>query len=81
MCETYGFCLSPLWQARLRDNPPKSVARFTDTVFHAEGLDPAAADSKMYKEMLEVVRLAFARSAEVARSMPSNTSFERTREK
>jgi hypothetical protein len=46
----------------LRNNPPRSVAKFTDTVFHAEGLNPVAADSEMYRAMLEEVRLAFERS-------------------
>ncbi|HET9473786.1 MAG TPA: hypothetical protein VFO82_07830, partial [Steroidobacteraceae bacterium] len=49
LCVTYGFCLPPLWHARLLNNPPKSVTKFTDTVFHAEGLNPATADSAMYK--------------------------------
>jgi hypothetical protein len=62
LCTKYGFCLPPLWRARLRNNPPRSVAKFTDTVFHAEGLSPAAADSDIYRAMLEEVRLAFERS-------------------
>src|ERR1044071_6189238 len=49
LCEKYGFCLPQLWHARLRFCPPKSVAKFTDTVFHAEGLDPATADRAMYR--------------------------------
>ena len=79
LCVKYGFCLPPLWHARLRDCPPRSVAKFTDTVFHAEGLDPRTADRAMYKEMAEEVRLAFERSSP-AGGMPSNTSLERTRE-
>jgi hypothetical protein len=62
LCTKYGVCLPPLWRARLRNNPPRSIAKFTDTVFHAEGLHPVAADSAMYREMLEEVRLAFERS-------------------
>ena len=62
LCAKFGFCLPPLWHARLRDCPPRSVAKFADTVFHAEGLDPRMADSAMYKEMSEEVRLAFERS-------------------
>lgn len=80
LCVKFGFCLPPLWHARLRDCPPRSVAKFTDTVFHSEGLDPRAADSTMYKEMAEEVRLAFERSRG-AGGMPSNTSLERTRER
>jgi hypothetical protein len=80
LCVKYGFCLRPLWHARLRDYPPRSVTKFTDTVFRAEGLDPKAADSAMYKEMAEEVRLAFERS-KPAGGMPSNKSMEPTRER
>jgi len=79
LCVKYGFCLPPLWHARLRDCPPRSIEKFTDTVFHAEGLDPRTANRTMYKEMAEEVRLAFERSS-AAREMPSNKSLERTRE-
>jgi hypothetical protein len=79
LCEKYGFCLPPLWHARLKTCPPKSVARFTDTVFQAEGLDPNTADRAMYRVMYEEVRSAFERSAQVAGSATPNTSFERTR--
>jgi hypothetical protein len=80
LCVKFGFCLPPLWHARLLDCPPRSVAKFTDTVFHAEGLNPRTADSAMYKEMAEEVRIGFERSRR-AGGMPSNTSFERTRER
>jgi hypothetical protein len=79
LCVKYSFCLPPLWYARLVDCPPRSVAKFTDTVFHAEGLDPRMADHAMYKEIAEEVRLAFERSRE-AGVMLSNNSLERTRE-
>jgi len=79
LCVKYGFCLPPLWHARLIDCPPRSIAKFTDTVFHAEGLDPKTADSAMYKEMAQEVRLAFERSNSAV-GMPSNTSLERTRD-
>jgi hypothetical protein len=72
LCVKYGFGLPPLWHARLRDCPPKSVAKFTDTVFHAEGLDPRAADPSMYKAMLEEVRAAFERSSVGVRPAPFN---------
>jgi hypothetical protein len=68
LCATYGFCLPPLWRSRLLNNPPRSVTKFVDTVFRAEGLNPVTADSKMYKEMIEVVRQAFERSAQAAAS-------------
>jgi hypothetical protein len=62
LCVKYGFCLSPLWSSRLEANPPRSIDKYVDTVFRAEGLDPATADSAMYKAMREEVRLAFERS-------------------
>lgn len=62
LCVKYGFCVPPLWHARLERNPPHSIDKFLDTVFRAEGLDPIAADSGMYKAMREEVRLAFERS-------------------
>ena len=80
LCVKYGFCLPPLWLARLRDFPPKSIAKFTDTVFHAEGLDPRAADRAMYKAMLEEVRAGFERSSASITALTPNTSLERTRE-
>ena len=62
LCVKYGFCLPRLWSARLERNPPRSIDKFLDTVFRAEGLDPFTADSSMYKAMREEVRLAFDRS-------------------
>jgi hypothetical protein len=79
LCVKFGFCLPPLWHARLRDCPPKSIAKFTDTVFHAEGLDPRTADGAMYKAMFEEVRAAFERSRASLGGLPPNTSLERTR--
>jgi len=62
LCIKYGFCLPLLWHARLEKNPPKSVDKFIDTVFRAEGLDPITSDRDVYKAMREEVRLAFERS-------------------
>ena len=59
LCVKYGFCLSPLWRARLTRNPPKTPKAFTDTVFHAEGLDPLLADSSLYAAMQREVTQAF----------------------
>jgi hypothetical protein len=80
LCVKYGFCLPPLWYARLCNCPPRSIAKFTDTVFHAEGLDPRTADRSMYNAMLEVVRAGFERSSASGSGLPPNTSLERTRE-
>src|SRR5882757_9019759 len=65
LCVKYGFCLPPLWQARLEKNPPRSIDKYTDTVFHAEGLNPTTADSDLYRCIQKEVRQAFERSAEV----------------
>ena len=62
LCVKYGFCLPPPWSARLEMSPPRSIDKFLDTVFRAEGLDPTTADGAMYKAMREEVRLAFDRS-------------------
>jgi len=80
LCVKYGFCLPTLWHARLVKCPPKSVAKFTDTVFHAEGLDPATVARAMYRTIYEEVRGAFERSALSQGNVTPNTSFERTRE-
>lgn len=45
-CVEYGFCHPPLGRARLERNPPRPVDTFLETVFRAEGLDPALADSR-----------------------------------
>ena len=62
LCTRYGFCLSPLWRARLENNPPRSPEKFTDTVFRAEGLDPTTADKHLYNVIYNEVEEAFERS-------------------
>lgn len=59
LCTVYGFCLSPLWKARLTTCPPQSPAKYTDTLFRAEGLDPGTADRALYKSILSEVQIAF----------------------
>jgi hypothetical protein len=63
LCSRYGFDLSPLWIARLENNPPRTVDKYTDTVFRAEGLDPVTADSAPYESIRSEVHRAFERSA------------------
>lgn len=63
LCVKYGFCLSPLWRARLERNPPRSADKFADTVFRAEGLDPATADRQLCKAVLAEVQRALDLSA------------------
>jgi hypothetical protein len=62
LCTKYGFCLPPLWDARLTKNPPNSVAKFTDTVIRAEGLNPSAVETSLYQAMYAEVQQAFERS-------------------
>ena len=64
LCTKFGFCLPPLWDARLIKNPPASVAKFTDTVIRAEGLDPLAVETALYKAMYAEVQKGFKRSAQ-----------------
>lgn len=65
LCVECGFCsISKLWRARLERNPPRSIAKFTDTVFRAEGLDPLMVDSHLYKSIRAQVAQAFKRSRE-----------------
>ena len=55
LCVKYGFCLPPLWNARLERNPPTTAKAFTDTVFYSEGLDPVIADSNLYAALHQEV--------------------------
>jgi hypothetical protein len=64
LCTKYGFCLPPQWHARLVRNPPRSIDKYVDTVFHAEGLDPVTADKGLYTSIRDEACLAFERSAE-----------------
>lgn len=64
LCVHHGYCLNPLWTARLLRNPPSSPEKFIDTLVRAEGLDPVALPKAAYRAMLEKAREAFSRSAE-----------------
>ena len=59
LCVDLGFCLPPLAQERLARDPPTDVRAFTDAVFSAEGLDPDTADRHLYRQVRDVVALAF----------------------
>jgi len=63
LCAKYGFCLPPLWRARLIDCPPRSAEKFVHTVFAAEGLNPHAVDPKLLRSVHQEVREAFDRSS------------------
>ncbi|MEU2371254.1 hypothetical protein ACPCIX_04850 [Streptomyces pseudogriseolus] len=53
LCVDLGFCLPPDDMRRLKEAPPTDADSFTDAVFAAEGMDPAAHD-----ELREQVREA-----------------------
>ena len=59
LCIELGFCLSPESQERIRQNPPETVPKFTDTVFAEEGLDPDSADRHLYRQVRDRVVEAF----------------------
>ena len=63
LCVKLGFCLPPVWDARLQKNPPRSVEKFVVTVFRAEGLEPKTAGKDIYRSVAKVVREGFERSA------------------
>jgi hypothetical protein len=64
LCTAYGFCLTPLWKARLINCPPQSVQKYADTVFLAEELEPSSVDRDLYKSVLNEVRMAFTPSSQ-----------------
>ena len=61
LCRGLGFCLSPDAQRKLSSQPPQDVDSFTNAVFSEEGLDPATADRRLYRQVREVISTAFAR--------------------
>lgn len=63
LCTNYGFCLSPLWRARLINYPPGGVERYARNVYAAEGLDMDASDSAIARSVRQEVAEAFSRSA------------------
>jgi hypothetical protein len=65
LCTVYGFCLSPLWRARLATCPPQSPQKYAETVFLAEGLDPKTVDVALYKSVLNEIHAAFNRSCPI----------------
>ncbi len=55
LCVELGFCLPPLEQQRLVDNPPSEVLAYTDAVFRAEGLAPETAARHLYRQVPNMV--------------------------
>src|SRR4051812_35951448 len=76
LCVKYGFCLPPLWQARLEKNPPRSIDKFTDAVFHAEGLNPTTADSDLYRWRARTLRQPSLPAQNQHPTQSSNSSSE-----
>lgn len=64
LCTKLGFCLPPTARTQLTENPPADVGAFTDAVFVAEGLDPATADLRTYRDVKATVAEAFRQSAD-----------------
>ena len=62
LCVSLGFCLSPDHIERLVSDPPSEVLDFTDEVFRADGLDPRVADRHLYRQVRDMVALAFIQS-------------------
>ena len=63
ICVDLGFCLPPDAADALASDPPETVDLFTHAVFIAEGLDPAAADRRVYLQVHEEIAAAFAAAA------------------
>jgi hypothetical protein len=59
LCIDLGFCLPAKVAEKLESNPPRTIEEFTRAVFHAEGLDPAIADRRLYDQVRGVVAGAF----------------------
>lgn len=59
LCVRLGFCLPPVEMHRLCQHPPADVQAFTDAVFIAEGMDPELADRHLYRQVRDLVRMAF----------------------
>jgi len=64
LCVKLGFCLPPEARRRLESEVLSTTTEFVDAVFKAEGLDPQSADRHLYRQVSELVTLAFARRAE-----------------
>lgn len=59
LCVRYGFCLPPEAEDQLKHQTPLEPLAFTDAVFRLEGLDPSTADRHLYREIRDVVSIAF----------------------
>ena len=62
LCVTLGFCLPAEARRRLAHDPPATIDAFAAAVLRAEGLEPAAVDRVVYRQL---------RAAVARRSTPS----------
>jgi hypothetical protein len=62
LCIKQGFCLPPLDQVRLAQDPPTTVDSFTDEVFVSEQMFPPA-DLSLYRTILASVAKHFEAAA------------------
>jgi hypothetical protein len=55
LCVSLGFCLPAEARRRLAHDPPETVDAFAAAVLRAEGLDPAAVDRGVYRQLRDAV--------------------------
>jgi hypothetical protein len=58
LCTRHGFCLPPLDQQRVVENPPDDPDAFAAEVYRAEGLDPSS-DRDLYRAVRATIAKAF----------------------
>ncbi len=63
-CVDLGYCLPPIENERIRNNPPATTDKFTDAIMVAEGLEPQY-NSKLRKSLRALVANYFDRSRHV----------------
>jgi hypothetical protein len=64
LCVDLGFCFPADVAGTFETNPPRTIVAFTDSVFVAEGLDPARADRLLYDQVRAVVATTIEQSAQ-----------------
>jgi len=59
LCVKFGFCLAPKISNRLVKFPPRTSAKFAESVIVAEGLNPESMDKNLYKNVLKEIENVF----------------------
>jgi len=61
LCVGWGFCLHPIAHARIVNSPPRTIDRFTEVVFAAEGMDHRYHQQRngLYNKVRDVVARYF----------------------